>query len=234
MTEKGGGVPGDLGGLEGRIGHDFRDRSRLEEALRHASVARTGAPSYERLEFLGDRVLGLVVADLLLRRFPAEAEGDLARRHAELVRKERVAAVAEDLGLGSYVAMTDGEIASGSRENAAILCDVCEAVIGALYLDGGFDAAARLVARHWAPLIEESRTPPRDAKTALQEWSQARGLGLPVYLETGRDGPDHAPVFTVMVSLGPTLTAVAMGGSKRQAEAGAAEALLADIARGRR
>jgi ribonuclease-3 len=134
--------------------------------------------SYERLEFLGDRVLGLIIAKLLFQRFPAEPEGDLARRLAALVRKETLA---------------------GGAENPSVLADACEAVIGALYLDGGLAAAERFVLSYWTPFLEAEDTPPQDAKTALQEWAQGRALPLPAYREVARNGPPHEPHFTVEV-----------------------------------
>ncbi len=215
--------------LQDKLDYRFSRPELLDEALCHSSLAMTQAeptPSNERLEFLGDRVLGVVVAQLLFERFPGENEGALARRHAELVRKETLARVAESLDLGLHLRIARSEEETGGRSNPAILADACEAVIAALYLDGGFDAAARFVRGRWAPLMEEDLTPPKDAKTALQEWAQGRGMPLPDYRETGREGPPHAPTFRIEVSLPGEESAVAEGGSKRAAEQAAAQLLL--------
>jgi len=202
------------------------------EALTHSSAVQGPAArpaSNERLEFLGDRVLGLVVANLLFDRFAGESEGHLARRHAELVRKETLARVASGIGLGALIEFSRGEEEAGGRENPAILADACEAVIAALYLDGGLDAAAAFIRCHWTALIEEDLTPPKDAKTALQEWVQGRGFDLPVYREVGRDGPPHAPVFRVEVMIQGGKAEIAEGPSKRAAEQTAAGTLLARL-----
>lgn len=220
--------------LAARIGHDFGDMALLSQALTHSSVTgsrKAEAASYERLEFLGDRVLGLIVADMLIDRFPAEPEGALARRHAFLVSREALAEVARTMGLGEFLRVSKGEADSGGRENPAMLADVCEAVIGALYRDGGLSAARAFVAPRWSPLLEQDRTPPRDAKTALQEWAQGRGLPLPAYREMAREGPAHEPRFTVAVIVeGDGTPAVeGTGRSKRLAEQEAARRLLARV-----
>ncbi len=220
------------------IGHSFARPELLAEALTHPSVLpqlhqgrrrqrRTKPPrNYERLEFLGDRVLGLVIADLLWRRFPAEPEGPLTRRLAQLVRRETLAQVAVTIGLGHHLKLSPAEAASGAARNPAILADSCEAVIAAIYLDGGFAAAFAVVERLWEPLIAGMEAPPCDPKTVLQEWAQARGLGLPAYQLTATSGPDHAPHFTVAVRLADLDEASATASSKRAAETGAAAALL--------
>ena len=211
------------------LGHDFRDWRLLTEALTHSSAAGVeGTRSYERLEFLGDRVLALVIADVLLDRFPDETEGDLARRHAALVRREAVARVAEAIELGRYLTLATGE--SGmTRDLTSLKADALEAVMGAIYLDGGLNAASAFIERHWAPLIAEDTHPPRDPKTSLQEWAQARALPLPRYQEVARAGPDHAPHFTVRVSVQSQAPGEANGRSKRAAEQEAAANLLAAI-----
>jgi ribonuclease-3 len=219
--------------LERRIGHRFAKPALLREALTHSSATRPGrrAPrSYERLEFLGDRVLGLMIADLLIRRFPDEGEGALSRRHAALVRKETLAEIGAELALGDWLVLGRSEEDSGGRSNPATLADALEALIGALHLDGGFDIAAAFVERHWLQRLEAMIAPPRDAKTTLQEWAQGRGLPLPDYRVVGASGPAHAPSFEVEVML-PGFAAVrAAGGSKRAAERSAAEQLLARLA----
>jgi ribonuclease-3 len=224
------------------IGYEFARRELFEEALTHPSALvpeprrrrrRASAKrGYERLEFLGDRVLGLVVADYLWRRFEAEPEGDLARRHAHLVRREALARVAEGIGLGRYLLLSRSEAAAGGAGNPGILADACEALIAAIYLDGGFEAASTFVRRFWEPLIEGMEEPPRDPKTALQEWAQARGLALPAYELVATNGPDHAPLFTVIASVAGGNPATATASSKRLAEARAAAILLDRLATG--
>lgn len=209
------------------IGHPFKDGNLLVQAMIHRSASGSRGVTYERLEFLGDRVLGLLVAEMLYLRFPGEDEGALARRHAALVRREALARVALDVGLGPYIVMSRGEEEAGGRNNPAILADVCEALLGALYLDGGLDAARRFIETHWPSMMEEEAlAPPKDAKTALQEWAQSRGLPLPVYETVGHEGPDHSPVFTVRVRVEGLPAAEASGTSKRAAAQAAARVLL--------
>ncbi|MQX35327.1 ribonuclease III [Roseospira navarrensis] len=215
----------DPAALEARLGHQFRDRTLLEQALTHGS-AGGGPRSYERLEFLGDRVVSLIVAHMLYERFPAEPEGALARRHTALVRSETLARVARDLGLPELMRLSRGEADLGGRDNPALLCDVCEAVLGALYLEGGYDATARFVCETWAPLMDENLAPPKDAKTALQEWAQGQGLPLPTYETVSSTGPAHAPTFTVAAKVEGHEPASADGSSKRQAEQRAAALLM--------
>lgn len=219
-----------LDDLASRLGHGFSDRTLLREALTHPSLnmaergnARWG---YERFEFLGDRVLGLVIAEWLIERFPAEDEGSLAKRHTALVRREALSRVAEKIGLGGYLFMSSGEEESGGRANAAILADSCEAVIAALYLDGGMTAVRRFIRKGWADAIERDDSPPQDPKTQLQEWAQARGLPLPRYTTLSRTGPDHEPIFQVAVDVEGQERAVATGASKRAAAKAAATDLL--------
>jgi ribonuclease III len=224
------------------IGYDFLRPALLAEALTHPSVPpqprpgarrarRTRPPmNYERLEFLGDRVLGLVIADLLWRRFESEPEGPLTRRHAQLVRRDTLAEVAGTIGLGRHLKLSPAEAAAGAAHNPAILADACEALIAAIYLDGGFEAAFAFIERLWEPLIAGMEAPPRDPKTVLQEWAQARGLGLPTYELTATSGPDHARHFTVAVRVRGFEEANATGSSKRAAETGAAAALLERLA----
>jgi len=215
----------DPADLEGRLGHRFRDRALLDLALTHGS-AGGGPRSYERLEFLGDRVLSLAIAHMLYERFPAEAEGALARRHTALVRAETLARIARDIGLPALIRLSRGEEDLGGRDNPALLSDVCESVLGALYLDGGHGAADRFIRATWAPLMDEDLSPPKDAKTALQEWAQGRGLPLPVYETVSADGPPHAPIFTVSARVEGHPAAAADGPSKRVAEQRAAALLM--------
>lgn len=222
------------------IGYEFNGHELLEEALTHPSALvperrRRRRPTpvkrdYERLEFLGDRVLGLVIADHLWRRFEGEPEGDLTRRHTHLVRREALVRVAETIGLGGYLVLSRAEATAGAAGNPGILADACEALIAAIYLDGGFEAASAFVRRFWEPLIEEMEEPPRDPKTALQEWVQARGLALPAYELVATSGPDHAPLFTVRANVAGGDPATATASSKRSAEAKAAAILLDRLA----
>ena len=216
--------------LEQRLGYSFRNPDLLKRALTHPSaVAERGmdqGDSYQRLEFLGDRVLGLIVADMLSAAFPEADEGGLHRRHAALVRKETCAEVGAELGIGEALILGDGEENSGGREKTTILGDACEAVIGAIYSDGGLDAARALIERQWRPRMAGGHRSPRDAKSTLQEWAQGRGLAVPRYAVVGETGPQHAPRFAVRVELEGLASASAEGSSKREAEQGAAEALL--------
>jgi ribonuclease-3 len=222
----------ELDRLAARLGHEFGRPALLRQALTHPSAlgqAEAAGESYERLEFLGDRVIALLVAELLLERFPREAEGPLAQRLAELVRRDTLAALARDLGLGRDLRLAKGEDSAGERDNPALLADACEAVAGALYLDGGLPVAGALLVPLMVPLLEQALEPPQDPKTALQEWAQGRGLPLPDYRETGRSGPDHEPLFTIEVTLPGHGGEVGEGRSKRQAEQAAAERLLARL-----
>jgi ribonuclease III len=230
----------DRAELEALLGYRFGDPGLLAEALTHASAASGGAGrrgrrhgpdparrrSNERLEFLGDRVLGLIVAHALIRRFPDDAEGALTHRHVALVQRATLAAVGERLGLGRWLEVDRGEDESGGRERPALLADCCEAVIGALYLDGGLEAARGFVERAWEPFIEGVAKPSRDAKTELQEWAQGRGLEPPAYRTVAEEGPAHAPRFTVEADLPGLASSRGEGGSKRAAEQAAARLLL--------
>jgi ribonuclease-3 len=212
--------------------YEFTRPELLTEALTHPSAARrrgSARRGYERLEFLGDRVLGLIVAELLWRRFPNEAEGELTRRHTHLVRREALAEVAKAVGLGPRIIVSAGEDAAGVRHNPSVLADVCEAVIAALYIDGGLPAARNFVERWWETRLAALGAPPRDPKTALQEWAQARGLPLPAYRTVATEGPAHRRRFTVTVGVEGLPPATATGSSKRAAETAAAAAALAAL-----
>jgi ribonuclease-3 len=218
---------GNLADLEASIGHDFADKKLLRHALIHVSASAARPDSYERLEFLGDRVLGLVVAHMLFESFSHESEGALSRRLAALVRKETCAKVARDWGVGPFIRLGEGEAQTGGREKSAILGDACEAVIGAVFLDGGLAAAQRIVRTAFEPRMMTPGRNLRDAKTALQEWAQARRLATPNYRLAGRSGPDHAPFFEVAVEVEGFALAQGTGASKRVAEQAAAQAFLA-------
>lgn len=211
--------------LQSAIGYRFVRRDLLEEALTHASAADEGHPSLERLEFLGDRVLGLIVAGSLLRRFPDEDQGELAQRHSRLVSHETLVGIARNLSLGRCIRVRSGVARAEGELPPSILEDSLEAVIGAVYLDGGLESAGMLIENHWSELLTED--PPRDAKTELQEWVQARGLELPNYETVATEGPPHAPVFTVEISVDGFPTASGEGNSKRAAERAAARIMLA-------
>jgi ribonuclease-3 len=216
--------------LEERIGYHFTDASQLENALTHISAlrgARNRAGSYQRLEFLGDHVLGLVISDMLYRAFPKADEGELSRRLADLVRKETCTDIARSIDLGTAIRVGSSEANAGARTRPAILADVCEAVVGAVYLDGGYKAAEQLVERLWEVRLRATAQPLRDPKTVLQEWAQARGLPTPAYREIARSGPDHNPEFRVAVQLPAFAPAEGLGRSKRAAEQAAAAAMLA-------
>jgi ribonuclease-3 len=212
--------------LERRVGHEFADRNLLKRALTHSSAGKRAGGSYQQLEFLGDRVLALVVADMLLAAFPKASEGELARRLTALVRNETCVAVARDLDLGAATHLGGGEAQSGGRTKAAILGDVCEALIGAIYLDGGMEPARRFIGRHWKARMLDGDAARPDAKTALQEWAQGRALATPVYAIVQRSGPEHAPRFTSEVKVEGFKPAAGEGGSRREAEQKAAAAIL--------
>jgi ribonuclease III len=216
--------------LESRIGYKFTDATLLESALSHISAlkgTRNRASSYQRLEFLGDHVLGLVISDMLFRTYPKADEGELSRRLADLVRKETCAEIAATVDLGPAIRLGSSEANAGARKRPAILADVCEAVIGAVYVDGGYKAAEDLIERLWQVRMSATAQPLRDPKTVLQEWAQARGLPTPTYSEVARSGPDHSPEFRVAVQLPAFAPAEGMGRSKRTAEQNAAAAMLA-------
>lgn len=215
--------------LEERLGYHFQDRQLLRCALSHASaidLPNRIRHSYERLEFLGDRVLGLVIAECLFNAHPGEAEGALARRFNALVRRETCAEIASALDLGSAMILGEAEARSGGRSKETLLADMCEALIAALYLDGGFAAAKNFIHAHWIPRLNQKTADRRDPKTALQEWAQQSGYDLPVYTLVGRSGPDHAPTFTICVTLTGLEPEAGIGSSKRIAEQSAAEAFL--------
>ncbi len=217
--------------LERQLGYTFANRDLLIDALTHAS-ARSHGPATagsdnERLEFLGDRVLGLAIAALLLERFPSDVEGDLARRYNRLVRRETCAEVGLALDLGRYMRLGSSETGTGGRRKRTILANACEAVLGAIHLDGGFDAARTVIVTLWEPHIDQVGAVQADAKSALQEWAQGRGWPLPSYREVSRSGPDHAPVFVTKVEVKSLAPALGEGRSKRLSEQAAARALLA-------
>jgi ribonuclease III len=222
----------DIAKLQAAIGHVFADQGLLEHALTHVSFVKSGAirlQSYQRLEFLGDRVLGLAVASMLSATFPSAEEGELARRMAELVRKETCADVAVAWDVGPNLRLGSGEVQSGGRKRVTILADVCEAIIGAVFLDAGYVAAETVVERAWRSRLTEPEGGRRDPKTLLQELSQSRRLGMPAYTEVARSGPAHRMHFVIAVSIEGLGAAEGEGSSKREAEQAAARALLDQI-----
>ncbi|MGR3342829.1 MAG: ribonuclease III [Paracoccaceae bacterium] len=209
-----------------RLGHDFENPALLVRALTHASIASATRPDNQRLEFLGDRVLALVMSEALFQADANASEGQLAPRFNALVRRETCADVARAVDLGAALKLGRSEVVSGGRRKEALLADALEAVIAAVYLDGGYGAARQVVLRLWGERIARVDSDARDAKTALQEWAQARGQVPPDYTEISREGPDHAPVFTIEARLASGETEVATAPTKRQAEQAAATALL--------
>ena len=218
--------------LEERLGHRFDRPELLRRALTHSSMSAPGREDNQRLEFLGDRVLGLVMAEALLADDRNASEGQLAPRFNALVRKEAWADVAREVDLGAALKLGRSEMMSGGRRKLALLGDAMEAVIAAVYLDAGFEAAKDLVRRLWGDRVTRVDEDARDAKTSLQEWAQARGMPPPAYVETARSGPDHAPVFTIEARLSSGEAAQATAGAKRKAEQEAAAALLAKVTGG--
>jgi len=219
----------DLAAFEQRVGYRFKDPALLEQALTHISAlsgARNRAASYQRLEFLGDHVLGLVVSDMLFRAFAKADEGEMSRRLADLVRKEACADVGRAIDLGAAIRLGASEANAGGRGRTAILADACEALIGAVFIDGGYPAAEALVEGLCSERMRRPARPLRDSKTVLQEWAQARGLPTPAYREVERKGPDHNPEFRVAVELPDLAPAEGLGRSKRAAEQAAAAAML--------
>jgi ribonuclease III len=220
----------DIRAFMARLGHDFARPELLVRALTHGSIASATRPDNQRLEFLGDRVLGLIMAEALFQADMGASEGQLAPRFNTLVRGETCAAIARELGLGEVLKLGRSEMMSGGRRKEALLADAMEAVLAAVYLDAGFEAARAVVLRHWAGRLDSVAEDARDAKTALQEWAQAQGMPPPSYEQTERSGPDHAPVFLITVKLADGREAQARGaGTKRSIEQAAAQALLARL-----
>ena len=218
--------------LEDVLGHQFKDQDLLALALTHrgslgSGRSKTNIVANERLEFLGDRVLGLVIAQALLERFPEENEGALATRLAALVSAAELSRVAEEIGLASHLKIARTQKLDPAA--TAVLADACEAVIGALYMDGGLEKAAAFIRGRWAAAMDADRAPPKDPKMALQEWAQGRGLPLPAYRDVEAEGPAHAPSFTMSVSVEGFPEVRGKGRTKRLATQAAAAMLLAQL-----
>lgn len=212
--------------LTEKLDYQFKNAELLDEALTHVSAPQGRGKSYQRLEFLGDRVLGLAISQLLFETFPAAPEGELSRRLAELVRRESCAEIARSWDVGPHLKIGAGEATAGERRNPAILADVCESIIGAVFLDGGYDAARALIGRAFADRLNAPQRAMRDPKSALQEWAQGRGLPTPIYGIVEQTGPDHAPKFRIMVKVKGIESEFGLGASKRIAEQAAARRLL--------
>ncbi|MGI3166627.1 ribonuclease III [Pseudooceanicola sp. 200-1SW] len=222
-------ISSELKAFQERLGHEFARPELMLRAVTHSSVSSATRPDNQRLEFLGDRVLGLVMAEALLFEDKGASEGQLAPRFNALVRKEACAEIAREIDLGAVLKLGRSEQMSGGRRKQALLGDAMEAVIAAVYLDAGFDAAKQMILRLWGQRIRDVEEDARDPKTALQEWAQARRLPPPAYVETAREGPDHAPVFTIAARLQTGEEAQAQASSKRAAEQAAAARLLARL-----
>lgn len=216
-----------LSSLEKRIDYDFKNPELLRVALTHSSTGER--QNYERLEFLGDRVLGLVIASLLFEKFPDEKEGDLAKRLASLVQGRTLARIAEQIDLGDYVILSDAERGAGGAANEHILADVFEALIGAMYLDGNLEVCERFITKEWDDVLYTMKTPPQHPKTAIQEWAQAQGLPLPAYEIIEQTGPDHAPEFKVQLLVKGHDSFIASGRSRAEAEKEVAKLFLETI-----
>ncbi len=219
----------DLQAFQGRIGYVFENPDLLIRALTHGSLSSATRPDNQRLEFLGDRVLGLVISEKLLRDDPDAPEGTLAPRYNALVRKETCADVARQVDMGAVLKLGRSEMKTGGRRKQALLGDAMEAVIAAVYLDAGLDQARNMILMLWGDRIDKVEDDARDPKTALQEWAQARKMTPPTYVETAREGPDHAPVFTIKAELANGRSAEATAPSKRAAEQAAARTLLKQV-----
>lgn len=225
-------TPDAINAAEDACGHRFKDKALLLTALTHpsaVSAAESVHHANQRLEFLGDRVLNLLIAERLIDRRRNETEGDLAPRLNRLVKKGACAEAFRHLGLGAYLLLSESELASGGRERESTLGDACEAVIAAIYLDGGLAAARKFVEKGWAPQFNSGPAETKDPKTLLQEWAQGQGHPLPEYVVTGRSGPDHAPEYQVEVRIAQNGTAAATGPSKRDAERQAAARMLEQL-----
>lgn len=213
--------------LEARIGYRFRNIAYLEQALTHSS--KSGSINNERMEFLGDRVLNLVMAHALFAQFPNENEGSLAKRHSALVQGRMLYVIGTKLSLGDFIILSDAERLSGGAENENIVSDATEAMLGAVFLDGGLEPARDMIVRLWGDNISTLNDAHQDPKTELQEWVQARGLPLPAYEIINRSGPDHAPIFDIEVRVQGYDPVTAEGPSRRHAEKIAAKLMLAKL-----
>lgn len=219
-------MSGALDEFAKKLGYEFADIGRLRQALTHSSATNKRLKSNERMEFLGDRVLALVLAEMLLENYPEEAEGEIAYRFTALAQRDALAQVAQKIGIADVIMLSNGERSSGGGENPGVLADATEAVLAAIYEDGGLAPAKAFVRAHWSEMMREERRPPKDPKTTLQEWAQGHGFGLPRYRVVGQEGPDHQPIFKSEVVVEGLAPVTGMGSNKRAAEQTAAEAML--------
>ncbi|MGB4107718.1 MAG: ribonuclease III [Alphaproteobacteria bacterium] len=213
----------DFSGLEKALGYAFKNKADAADALTHSSM---GEKNYERLEFLGDRVLALIIAETLLDKYPAEKEGDLAKRLSVLVQGEVLAAIAAEIGIGQYIHFSAGEREAGAANSENVLSDALEALLGAVYLDRGLEPCRTIIATLWSERFDNMPDPPQHPKAQLQEWAQGRGLPLPEYKISGQKGPDHAPVFSVQLTVRGFDPVIAEGRSRQAAEKEAARLFL--------
>ncbi len=202
--------------LQIKIGYSFKDQSLLRTALTHSSTS--AEENYERLEFLGDRVLGIVIAATLFNRFPNEQEGDLAKRLSSLVQGETIAKLSLQISLGEFIILSDAEKRAGGNSNEHILADVFEALIGAIYIDGGLSPCMSLIETQWENAFQTMKQPPQHPKTKLQEWAQGQGLPLPIYKIISQSGSDHAPIFEIVLKVKNHPDITANGKSRAEAE----------------
>ena len=216
----------DIERFEKRLGYTFKDSKYLLDALTHPSFSSINSCDNQRLEFIGDRVLGLIIAEAIAKQDPKASEGKLAPRFNALVRKETCSGVAQEIDLGLVLKLGRSEVITGGRRKNAVLGDAMEAVLAAVYLDGGFSVAKDTVLRLWGKRISNVELDARDAKTRLQEWAQARQLEPPAYTLISRSGPDHSPIFNIQVELRSGEKICAKAGNKRDAEQAAAKMML--------
>ena len=209
--------------IEAILDYTFKDQQWLERALTHASQE---GPNYERLEFLGDRVLGLAVSDILFRKYPNENEGALARRFSALVRGQTLSEIGKEIKIEQYILFSNSDKSGSGTDNENVIADVMEALLGAIYIDGGFEPCQKLITKFWYTRVQTMTSPPQDPKTELQEWAQAKGLGVPLYEIVRREGPDHAPEFTIRVTVQGLPHQEAKASNRRQAEKDSAKKLI--------
>ena len=221
-----------LNEVEAAINYVFKDKDLIHHAMTHPSILGSDEDAHhsnQRLEFLGDRVLGLVISERLIERFPTDREGEMAPKLNALVNKSACARAIRHLGVGEHLMMGNGEIKTGGRGRESTLGDLCEAVIGAIYLDGGLKAARAYIEFAWADEFSRPLAAIQNPKSVLQDWALKRGMALPAYKVTGRTGPEHELEFEVLVTLADGMSATGVGSSKQDAGRAAAERLLKQL-----